>query len=292
MSFRRDLHRARERLASIPSSICPSRFGDIEYLLSGSGPTVLVSHGVTGGIDQGLRLMRDFEILPSGDAPSYRFLYVSRFGYLRSALPAGATARLQAAAYRDLLDHLGIDRVFVFGNSAGGPSAMWLAIDAPERTSGLTLVSSVTPGAVVARTPRAVFESDLVYWLVVRLASGSLIKLFVPRPVLSTLTAEERAFVVDHAFKAALPISERSRGVFFDNEVSTPSIGGIPFERIAAPSLVVHAVDDPAPPFAGARAMAARIPDCELVPLDGGHLLLRRGRETRQAVTAFIARNL
>ena len=30
----------------------------------------------------------------------YRFLYVSRFGYLRSALPKQATARLQAAAYQ------------------------------------------------------------------------------------------------------------------------------------------------------------------------------------------------
>jgi pimeloyl-ACP methyl ester carboxylesterase len=54
---------------------------------------------------------------------------VSRFGYLRSTLPPDASARRPAVAYRERLDSLEIDRVFVFGNSAGGPSAMWFAID-------------------------------------------------------------------------------------------------------------------------------------------------------------------
>jgi pimeloyl-ACP methyl ester carboxylesterase len=284
-SFRKDQAAARRHLASIPSAICESSFGDIEYLLQGTGPTVLVSHGVTGGIDQGLRFVRDFQILP----PTCRFLYVSRFGYLRSSLPKVASARGQAAAYRELLDHLGIQRVFVFGNSAGGPSAMWFAIDSPDRTLGLILVSSAVPGATIATAPRSVFRYDFVYWLAVRFAPNTLMKLFVPASLLPRLTAAERTFVIENAFKAALPISQRSDGIFFDNEVSTPSVEGVPFEQIAAPTLIVHAVDDPAPPVEGARAMAARIPHSELVTLDGGHLLLRRERDVGRAIEGFIA---
>ncbi len=254
MSFRKDLAVARARLASVPSSVYESTFGDIEYLLEGAGPTVLVCHGVTGGVDQGIRLARDFRILPNG----CRFLYVSRFGYLRSWLPEHASAQRQASAYLELLDHLDIRRAFVFGNSAGGPSVMWFAIDSPERTQGLILVSSVVPGARVAPTPGPVFKHDLLY---------------------------------KNAFEAALPITRRSHGVFFDNGISTPSIEDIPFERIAAPTLIVHAVDDPAPPIAGARAVAARIPRCDLVTLDGGHLLLRRGDDARRAIERFIAQN-
>jgi pimeloyl-ACP methyl ester carboxylesterase len=284
MSFRKDLAAARQRLASIPSAIFRSSFGDVEYVLEGAGPTALVSHGVTGGVDQGMSLVRVFRVVP----PTCRFLYVSRFGYLRSALPKDASARLQAAAYRELLDHLGIGQVFVLGNSAGGPSAMWFAIDSPDRTRGLILVSSAVPGAKIASAPRAVFRYDVLYWLAVRLAPNALMKLFVPSGLLPALTGAERTFVVESAFTAALPISRRSGGIFFDNEVSTPSVEDIPFERIATPTLIVHAADDPAPPIEGARAMAARIAHSELVVLDGGHLLLRRDADVRRAIERFM----
>ncbi len=268
-------------------SIFHSRFGDVEYLLEGDGPTVLVSHGVTGGINQSVRFVRDFAILPL----TCRYLYVSRFGYLRSALPPMASARRQAAAYRELLDHLDIGRVFVFGNSAGGPSAMWFAIDCPDRSKGLILVSSAVPGAKIATAPRSVFRYDLVYWLAVTFAPGKLMRLFVPAALLPLLTKAERSFVIENAFKAALPIAERSQGIFFDNETSTPSVDDIPFEGIVTPTLIVHASDDPAPPIEGARAIAARIPRSELVALDGGHLLLRRAAAVRRAIDEFIARH-
>ena len=125
--FRQDLREARSRLASVPTTIYPSQYGDIQYRVVGSGPTVLVSHGITGGVDQAEYLVtkwRNFE-------ERYRFVYVSRFGYLKSSLPDDATPRLQAAAYKELLDHLGIERTFVVGNSAGGAAAMWFAIDYP-----------------------------------------------------------------------------------------------------------------------------------------------------------------
>jgi len=281
--FRRDLSAARSRLAHIPTQVYASKYGDIEYRLAGEGPTVLISHGVTGGIDQGMALTTTFGMFPRG----YRFLYVSRFGYLKSSMPAHASARLQAAAYRELLDHLGIEKVFVFGNSAGGTSAMWFGVDYPERTRGLILQSSAVPGVEIASMPPLVMKYDFAYWLAVKTLPKTLLSIFVPKGF--PITEKEEDSCVRNVFEAALPISERSRGIAFDNQVSTPSVDDIPFERITAPTLILHATDDPAPPIEGAREVKRRVPRSQLVELDGGHFLLRHEQEIQDAISAFVA---
>ena len=115
--FWQDVRAARGRLAAIPTSIYRSKYGDIQYRVVGTGPAVLISHGITGGVDQAEYLVTRFRNLDE----RYRFVYLSRFGYLKSSPPQNATPRLQAAAYKELLDHLGIERVMVVGNSAGAP---------------------------------------------------------------------------------------------------------------------------------------------------------------------------
>jgi pimeloyl-ACP methyl ester carboxylesterase len=62
-----------------------------------------------------------------------------------------------------------------------------------------------------------------------------------------------------------------------------------PFEEIAVPALVVHAKDDPAPPYSGAVMVSERIPGCKLVSVDtGGHLLIGHEEEIRDAIRKFI----
>ncbi len=270
-NFRRDLNAARRKLAAIPTEVYPSRYGDIEYLLAGNGPTVLVSHGVTGGVDQAMFLG---QFVSSEE--SHRFLYVSRFGYLKSSLPKDASARLQAAAYRELLDHLGIDRVIAFGNSGGGPSTMWFAIDYPERTVGLILLSSAAPtsGPPPAIPPRLIFELDFLYWATAKAAPDALIGTLLPKDLRSTLTEEEKADLIKNVFLASLPVSERTDGIVFDNGVSTPSVKAIPLEQIKVPTLILQAVDDPREREGGLK-MAKRIAGCDYVGLTGGHFLLR-----------------
>jgi pimeloyl-ACP methyl ester carboxylesterase len=286
LSFRNDLAAAQARLASIPSNIYHSASGDIEYLVVGDGPTVLVAHGITGGVDQGESIVTRWRNFGDG----YRFVYVSRFGYLKSSLPEGATVRLQATAYKDLLDHLGIDRVFVVGNSGGGASAMWFAIDYPERTNGLILLSSAVPSPEVQPIPKLVAEHDFVYWVAVKLAPDMLMSLFLPDSVRATLTKQDKDFVVENAFMASLPISERTEGIFFDYAESIPGVNHVPFERIETPTLIFQAVDDPRE-LRGGREMARRIPDSEFIGLTGGHLLFHHEQEIQAANAAFIAKH-
>jgi pimeloyl-ACP methyl ester carboxylesterase len=256
--YSRDLSVAKTAVDRIGSKIFSSSFGDMEYVLEGEGPVVLVSHGITGGIDQG-------KWITSTLGGGCRYLYVSRFGYLRSAMPEGPSPAKQAAAYVELLDHLEIDSVFVIGNSAGGTSLYHFAHDYPVRCRGMILQSSVVPGDDKPLPPRllmkAVFGSDFIYWTSVRLFGKSMSRMFIPKEVFMSLSEEERKTMISSIYLSALPISSRTKGILFDMYVSNISIDEtFPFEEVTFPVLVVHAKDDPAPPYAGAMMISERIP--------------------------------
>jgi pimeloyl-ACP methyl ester carboxylesterase len=284
--FRHDIHEARARLAAQPTRILHSTYGDIQYRVTGEGVPILVSHGITGGVDQAESLVTKARNLP----PNYRFVYVSRFGYLGSSLPPKATVRMQAAAYRELLDHLMIDRVFLVGNSAGGPSTTWFAIGYPERTQGLILLSSAVPGPVPDPIPPLVAKHDFVYWAAVKAAPGSLLSMLMPKSVIQSMSKEDKAEAVALSLLASMPISQRTEGIRFDNQVTVPGINDVPFEQVTRPTLIFQAVDDPRE-NAGGRQMAERIPNSKFVGLTGGHLLLGHQAEIRATIADFVEAN-
>jgi 2-hydroxy-6-oxonona-2,4-dienedioate hydrolase len=141
ISYQRDIGQARERVL-LGSQIAETPCGSIEYAVAGEGPPVLVSHGSGGGFDQGM----DFAapLVRKG----LRVIAMSRFGYLRTPLPADASAAAQADAHACLLDALNIRRAAIIGASAGAPSAMQFALRHPERTAALVLL---VPAAYVPR---------------------------------------------------------------------------------------------------------------------------------------------
>jgi len=116
--------------------------GPIEYAEIGEGPPILLVHGAGGGYDQGLDL--GVPLANSG----FRVIAVSRFGYLRTPLPADASAAAQAEAHAALLDALKIERAAIMGASAGAPSTMQFALRHADRCSALVLL---VPAAYVPR---------------------------------------------------------------------------------------------------------------------------------------------
>jgi pimeloyl-ACP methyl ester carboxylesterase len=291
IGFRKDLAAANKKISAIHSQVYKYKNGNIEYVLSGEGPVILVSHGITGGVDQGMGLAGMY--LGAG----YRMLYVSRFGYLRSSMPGAPSAKLQADAYKELLDFLGIDSVFVLGNSAGGPSAIRFAIGYPEKCKALILISSAVPQAKAALPPKpvaeAVFGSDFIYWCAIKLFGKSMSKMFVPGSVWKSLSKAERKDLIDDIYLSGLPISSRTQGVLFDMYISNLSMNDeIPYDKIKSPTLIIHARDDPGPPIAGAQKIAARIANNELVIFArGGHLILGHEGEIKKRIREFILKN-
>jgi 2-hydroxy-6-oxonona-2,4-dienedioate hydrolase len=133
-AFRSDMRAARSRLAG-QSRLVETACGLVEMAESGSGPPALVVHGMAGGFDMGLRVGRG--VLGDG----YRVIAPSRFGYLRTPLPANASHAAQADALASLLDALGISRAVALAVSAGAQPATHLALRHPERVQALVLIT-------------------------------------------------------------------------------------------------------------------------------------------------------
>ncbi len=122
--------------------------GPVEYAEWGDGPAVLLLHGAMGGYDQGYILG-----LTVGE-PGYRYVAVSRPGYLGTPLTAGRTPQEQADLCAELLDALGNDRAAGMAVSGGGPCALQFALRHCHRCWALILVSTCS-GPIESRVPLA-----------------------------------------------------------------------------------------------------------------------------------------
>jgi hypothetical protein len=71
---------ARTRVAAVPSETLVTRFGTVEYVDAGEGPSILWSHGVLGGHDN-VRELVDLYI-----GTDFRAIGPSRFGSDRVAI--------------------------------------------------------------------------------------------------------------------------------------------------------------------------------------------------------------
>ena len=285
MTYRGDLIAAQRRLDSWPrEQLQDSRFGTVEYVMRGEGPTVLVSHPLLGGFDVGLRIAQ----LYLGEG--CRLIVPSRFGYLGSTLQRNATAADQADAYKSLLDTLEVNRVAVFGYSAGGPSALHFALRHPDRLTVLMLLAPPLPGKT-GRPPRPIgnyiFGSDLFFWTVKKYLPRVFARILgMPKPF--PATTDERA-LLDERGADLFPIAPRQEGALFDVYVSTPSVQNLRLEDLDVPTLLMNARDDGLSAFTNASSAAALIPNVTFIPFDqGGHLLVGHESSVRDETRRFL----
>ena len=295
--YRRDIRRARARISQ-GSRIANTSSGPIEYAIVGEGSPLLVVHGAGGGFDQGLEIGGDLA------RNGFRVIAVSRFGYLRTPLPADASAESQADAHAALLDHLGIRRAAVLGASAGAPSTVQLAIRHPDRIESLVLgvpaLYVPRPGKPQSlRIPpgtRWLFDtalrSDFVFWAALRTARETLIRaiLGTPPAIVSEAPPPERARV-EEMLEHILPVTPRRLGL--ENDAAVISrLERYSLERIEAPTLVISVADDLYGTYEPARYTAERISGAEFLGFPtGGHLWVGHYPEIRAAIAAFFVRN-
>ena len=288
--FARDLSLARARLAG-QSETMQTSVGTLEYSVRGAGEPILAIHGAGGGFDQAIDMtgaLVDHE---------YRLIAPSRFGYLRSSLPADLTVAMQADAYAELLDHLGIDQVVVVGISAGAWSSMQFAIRYPQRCRAMVLIvpadylpagTAVHGGAFVT----AMISSDFFAWAALRLMSivpGAMsgAMLGTAPAVVRSADAGEKARVgqlLDHL----LPVSPRYEGMQFD--IHTAAMREpYSIEKIACPVLTISAEDDRFGTAARARYIAHSVAHGRaLIFPSGGHALVARYAQAMRESVAFI----
>lgn len=287
--YRREIRASQNRVLE-GSRIVETHKGPVEYAITGSGPAVLVIHGIGGGYDQGL-------YLGQLGAEGFRLISISRFGYLGTPLPREATPAAQADAIAALLDALGIAEVAIVGISAGGPSSLQFAMRHPERCAALVMVSAVNYAVPahflnLAGWFKRTYRSDFLGWLLIRQFRWILLSIFgIAGRALKRITPAQKQWI-DRAFEIMLPVRWRAEGIVNDLE-QIASLDRLPLESIKAPTLVVHAKDDKIVLVDQGRYSAAQIKGARYVELEsGGHFLLGQHQKVREEIAKFLKENL
>jgi pimeloyl-ACP methyl ester carboxylesterase len=203
-------------------------------------------------------------------------------GRSRDVPESAASIRHHAEAVVRVLDHAGVDRAVICGNSMGGGVALRLACSWPDRVAGLVLVASVG---------RDVHDGGARAW-----ADGE--NPLIPREdeierfmevVLERPPPVGRA-VIRHV------VTQRARRApslhrLFRGFILAAGDAGVPRDLAAVrvPSLVIHGEQDRIIDRKVAEDLASALPRCELVVMRGvGHApQLEAPRHTARLVEAF-----
>jgi 2-hydroxy-6-oxonona-2,4-dienedioate hydrolase len=294
--FDRDITSARGRAAQ-GSSLVQTPCGPIEYQEAGTGVPLLAVHGSGGGHDQGMAF---------AGALAQRGIHViamSRFGYLRTPMPADASAAAQSDAHVCLLDALGIAQAAVMGGSAGAPSALQMAIRHPNRVSALVLLvplaykppdetdSAPPMPAWIERLMMRMISSDFLFWAALHVTRDTVIGLVLATPpeLLKFASPPERDRVLA-MLEHILPVSARAQGLASDTAVGKHLMAA-PLPSIRAPTLVISARDDRYGTYASAQYTANQIPGAQFIGFEqGGHTWVGHNDEVMDAIGSLVAR--
>lgn len=260
------------------SDYCPQKarlsYGDMSYVDRGSGTTVLSIHGIFGGYDQAYETCKDFDSV-------YRIIAPSRFGYPGSDICGDGTPKEQAKAYSELLDKLGIDKVFLLATSAGGSVAIRFALDYPERTMGVILYCSAMPFKekpvkyVEYAGPPKFMCNDLT--------------MFLMSPLFGPIMGMDSSTIY-----SMMPVTDRRQGVILDAAVTNPDMARnfetYEIEKIKLPVLILHSKDDKLVNYEDTVNSLTRFSNYKFVSFEeGGHLMVGHEAEVKEAVIDFIA---
>ncbi len=251
-------------------------YGKITYIDEGQGPAILSIHGICGGYDQG------FDTLEN-ETENFRVIAPSRFGYPGTDLPKNRTITIddQCEAYCQLLDALVIDKVYLLATSAGGTSAIKMALNHPERVKGLILYSSGYPALeppkkpVKFAGPPAPFCNDFAMWMI--------------SPLFKSIMGMSKSVL-----KTIIPMKDRKAGILFDGKLTNTDAvnnpGNYDMSKITVPVLIFHTKDDKlANNLETVIQWSKKIPDCQLHIFEkGGHLIENDGVFISEKLREFV----
>jgi pimeloyl-ACP methyl ester carboxylesterase len=252
-------------------------------------PIVLV-HGASGNLED-LRLA-----LGNRLAVNRRVILIDRPGHGWSDRPGGAadaSPARQAALIVEALDRIGLERFVLLGHSLGGAVATALALAYPARIAGLVLLAPVThpwEGGLawynaILSTPviGPLFAHTAAVPLSILLLDGGVASVFAPQPA-----------PADYVRRAAIRLLLRP-STFVANAQDIAmlkefvTVQAPRYREIAAPTVILTgSADSTVSPNIHARAIAAAVPDAQLIVLAGvGHMPHHVDAE---AVVAAVAR--
>ena len=256
------------KMGNYTKSVAETKEGQIEYTLQGQGPVVLK---LTGS-------MEDCES-PGGNAAllgaGFSILTPSRPGYGKTRLSVGRTAPEAADAMVSLMDKLGISNVDVIAESAGGPTALYLAARHPGRVRKLILEEAVSKYSKDLNPKnyeavRNFYTSQ--YWYTYPMLK--MMAIVAPRTLARVTMSIFGAHDPDEAVKEMSKADINGLCIFYlrwrgfwnkaaYNDLEQYTEDSV-LDSIKAPTLIVHSREDESVPFASAEYSHAHIAGSEL----------------------------
>jgi len=234
----------------------------LRYRLGGEGPLVVFAHGLMGNIEQ---------VTPEGLdlAPVHervRLLTYDARGHGHSSGPEHSGEYTWESLGRDMsgfIDHAGADSAIVGGASMGAATALWMAVEQPERVSALAILMPPPLGGPDFQTTEeknAIAALEMISMAVV--ASGIEQTLAFAKNLPGFAATPEEAADKANWLRGqnALTLRYAIPGL-----VKSPFHHPDDYARIQAPTIVVAHEGDALHPARAARLLAEKIPNCELV---------------------------
>ena len=181
-----------------------------------------------------------------------------------------------------VLDACGLDKLFMYGLSEGGPMCIRFAVDHPDRVQGLILVSTAARWMQGVDFPGGLEEAALDK-CVKAWGTGGLRQVFFPSISRETMSDDTyRAF-------ERLVASRTSVRQIIDYMKDTDVRDLLP--RVTCPTLVIHFSGDLVVPVRLGRSLAEGIADAEFIEVPGtDHADLASAPQAIAAIRGFMAR--
>ena len=262
----------------------------IHYLDEGTGPTVLLVHGLAGQ-------MRNFTHSLLGKLRhDFRVVILDRPGSGYSTRPdeASATISAQARIVSRFCQELKLGRPLIVGHSLGGAIALALALNHPEQVAGLALLAPVTHRpervpppfdglAIASPLLRRLLAWTLATPLSIANRERALATLFGPEPV-----------APDFAVRGGGLLNLRPCsfiGASAELVATHDELGEMParYKDLTVPVGILYGTDDRIlDPAAHGKGLAAKVSGADLELIEGGgHMILITSADH---VAAFVAR--
>lgn len=248
--------------------------GIVEYSSYGTGLPILFVHG--GHVNSRFTLPHK-----GFDSNKFQLITPSRPGYGNTPLNNNKTPERTAKLFISLLDYLKINKVIVYGISAGGWTALELASKYPDRVNKLILGSAVTKkwldikgkmytGSKLIFHPRI----EWITWSIINLlgiiAPNLIARIFFlefSSVKYNVLPKEDVRELVRH-----LKYFRSKRG--FVNDIDQ-NISVDILQNITCPTLILHSKNDNSVPIGHAELAKDKIKNVKAVFIDNlwGHMI-------------------
>jgi len=253
--------------------IINTELGEIEYSTTGNGKPVLFVHGGHTNCNSTL-WHKGF------DLKKFQLITPSRPGYQNTPLNNNKTPKQTADLIIALLDYLSLDKVILYGISAGGLTTIELASNYPERVEKLILASAVSKewfdkNEKLYKTAQRIFNPKVegFVWGMIRLFSGLFPNLIAKNFYPQFTTNLPHKLIKEDVKELLSMFKNFSSGTGFVNDIDQ-NIDNDVISRIKCPTLIIHSKNDNSVPFEHALHSNKMIDNSELVELNNewGHI--------------------